>query len=69
MIEKIKKYPMVEDFRKRLLYSDEVEFFNVIDSIKELRDDAAHLLDLLEKNTEKLTNPSGIAKRLHSSIF
>ena len=60
---------MIENYRKRLLWSDEIEYFNVIDSIKELRDDAAHLLDLIAKNREKLENPSGIARKLHQTIF
>ena len=60
---------MIEDLRKRLLWSDETQYFKTIDSVKQLRDDAAHLLHLVEQNRDKLENPSGIARKMHQSIF
>lgn len=60
---------MIENYRNRLIWSDRIEFFNVIDSLKELRDDAAHILDIIEKNKESLEHPSGTAKRFHLSMF
>ncbi|KAH7816770.1 putative proteasome activator p28 [Monocercomonoides exilis] len=69
MVEKICKYPKIENFAEALRVADEMEWRDMSNAIITMRDDACHLLDLVQKNRRHLENPFGSSHHLHHSMF
>ncbi|KAJ8025087.1 Proteasome activator complex subunit 3 [Holothuria leucospilota] len=57
LISKVAKYPHVEDYRKSVEEIDQKEFFNLRLTCLELRNTYLSLLDLIEKNKDKIKKP------------
>lgn len=57
LISKVAKYPHVGDYRKAVEEIDQKEFFNLRLTCMELRNTYLSLLDLIEKNKDKIKKP------------
>ncbi|XP_071812603.1 proteasome activator complex subunit 3-like [Apostichopus japonicus] len=57
LISKVAKYPHVGDYRKGVEEIDQKEFFNLRLTCIELRNTYLSLLDLIEKNKDKIRKP------------
>ena len=55
----MRKHPHIADYRRAVTERDEVEFTNLTNFIRELRDNYAVLYDVIQKNLEKIIKPKG----------
>ena len=57
--ENLAKYPDIRDFSQALAERDELEYFTLRLFLQDLRDNYATLLDLIQKNRQKILKPKG----------
>ena len=56
---RVRKHPHIADYGRAVTERDEVEFTNLTNFIRELRDNYAVLYDVIQKNLEKIIKPKG----------